>query len=172
MNKMFDIRYEKSQDIADIRRVHQSAFETRAEADLVDALRDKKAHIISIVAIMDTAIVGHILFSPVTLETDGRTVTLLGLAPMAVLAEYQGKGIGSKLVEKGLAESRIKRYPAVVVLGHPGYYPRFGFLPSVNYSITSEYDVPPDVFMIKELTPGVLAGISGIAKYHDAFAQL
>jgi putative acetyltransferase len=172
MNKMFDIRYEKSQDIADIRRVHQSAFETRAEADLVDALRDKKAHIISIVAIMDTAIVGHILFSPVTLETDGRTVTLLGLAPMAVLAEYQGKGIGSKLVEKGLAESRIKRYPAVVVLGHPGYYPRFGFVPSVNYGITSEYDVPPDVFMIKELTPGVLAGISGIAKYHDAFAQL
>jgi putative acetyltransferase len=59
-----------------------------------------------------------------------------------------------------------------VVLGHPGYYHRFGFSPSVNYSITSEYDVPPDVFMIKELASGVLAGISGIAKYHEAFAEL
>lgn len=69
-------------------------------------------------------IVGHILFSPVTLETDGRPATLLGLAPMAVLAEYQHKGIGSRLVENGLAEGRARKYPAVVVLGHPGYYPR------------------------------------------------
>jgi putative acetyltransferase len=61
---------------------------------------------------------------------------------------------------------------AVVVLGHPGYYPRFGFVPSIKYNITSEYDVPSDVFMIKELQPGVLAGISGIAKYHKAFAGL
>jgi putative acetyltransferase len=172
MNKMFDFRYEKSQDIAGIRKVHESAFETWAEADLVDALRDEKAHVISMVAIRDNGIVGHILFSPVTLETDGSAVTLLGLAPMAVLAKYQRKGIGSKLVEKGLAEGRAKRYSAVVVLGHPGYYPRFGFVPSVNFSITSEYDVPPDVFLIKELKPGVLAGISGIAKYHKAFAGL
>lgn len=172
MNKTFDFQYEKPQDISDIRKVHESAFETRTEADLVDVLRDKNAHVISIVAIMGTRIVGHILFSPVTLETDGVAVKLLGLAPMAVVPEYQRKGIGSKLVEKGLAESRAKRYPAVVILGHPGYYPIFGFTPSVNYSITSEYDVPPDVFMIKELAPGVLAGIPGIAKYHEAFTEL
>lgn len=169
---MFDVRYEKPQDISDIRKVYESAFETRSEADLVDALRDKNAHVISMVAVRDNRIVGHILFSPVTLETDGRTVTLLGLAPMAVLAEYQRQGIGSKLVEKGLAEGRAKRYPAVVVLGHSGYYPRFGFVPSIKYNITSKYDVPSDVFMIKELQPGVLAGISGIAKYHKAFAGL
>ena len=77
MNKIFDFRYEESQDIAGIRKVHESAFEARAEADLVDALRDKKAHVISIVAIRDARIVGHILFSPVMLETDARTVTLL-----------------------------------------------------------------------------------------------
>ena len=170
--EIFDFRYEKSQDVAGIRKVHQSAFETRAEADLVDKLRDKKAHVISIVAIKGVRVIGHILFSPVTLESDGRTVTLLGLAPMAVLSKYQRQGIGSKLVAKGLTESRARRYPAVVVLGHPGYYPRFGFAPSVNYGITSEYDVPSDVFMIKELQPGVLAGISGIAKYHEAFAEL
>ena len=170
--EMFDFRYEKSQDIAGIRKMHEAAFETRAEAHLVDALRDIKAHIISLVAVRHVRIVGHILFSPVTLEADGRTVTLLGLAPMAVLAEYQRRGIGSKLVEKGLEECRAKSYPAVVVLGHPGYYPRFGFVPSVNYSITSEYDVPSDVFMIKALQPGVLDGISGTAKYHETFAGL
>ena len=169
---MFVIRSEQPQDILEIRKVREEAFKSRAEADLVDALRDKKANLISIVAIMDTGIVGHILFSPVTLETDGRIVTLLGLAPMAVLAEYQGKGIGSKLVEKGLAQGRVKMYPAVVVLGHPGYYPRFGFVPSIKHNITSEYDVPPDVFMIKELQPGVLADLSRIAKYHEAFGGL
>jgi putative acetyltransferase len=170
--EMFEFRHEHSQDIAGIRKVHESAFETRAEADLVDALRDIKAHIISLVAVRGARIVGHILFSPVTLEAEGRTVTLPGLAPMAVLAQYQRKGIGSKLVEKGLKECRAKSYPAVAVLGHPAYYPRFGFVPSIKYNITSEYDVPHDVFMIKELQPGVLAGISGIAKYHAVFADL
>ena len=169
---MFTIRHEQPQDILEIRKVHEAAFKSQAEADLVDTLRDKKVHAISMVAVGDNRIVGHILFSPVTVETDGSTVALLGLAPMAVLAAYQRKGIGSKLVEKGLAESRAKGYPAVVVLGHPGYYPRFGFVPSIKYNITSEYDVPSDVFMIKELQPGVLAGISGIAKYHKAFAGL
>jgi putative acetyltransferase len=97
---------------------------------------------------------------PVTLKAAGSKVTLLGLAPMAVLPEYQKQGVGSKLVEKGLEESRRKVYPAVVVLGHPDYYPRFGFVPARKYNITSEYDVPPEVFMIIELQPDVLAGKS------------
>ena len=130
--EMFDFRYEKSQDIAGIRKVHESAFETRAEADLVDVLRDNKAHVISMVAVRDNRIIGHILFSPVTLENGGRTITLLGLAPMAVISKYQRKGIGSKLIEKGLAESRAKRYTAVVVLGHPGYYPDSGLCRPLN----------------------------------------
>lgn len=169
---MLELRYEKPEDILDIRKVHEAAFETKAEADLVDALRDKDAHMISIVAIEDNKIVGHILFSPVTIEADGSIVTILGLAPMAVLPECQRKGIGSKLVEKGLEEGRKRGYTAAVVLGHPEYYPRFGFAPSVKYNIRSEYDVPHEVFMVKELRSGALAGISGIAKYHEAFAEL
>ena len=167
-----EIRYEKPGDISAIHRVNEAAFETGAESDLVDALRDKKAHIISMVAEKENRIIGHILFSPVTLTAEGSEVTLLGLAPMAVLPGYQKQGIGSKLVDNGLEESRRKGYPAVVVLGHPDYYPRFGFVPSRKYSITSEYDVPPEVFMIIELQPGILAGKSGIAKYHEAFAEL
>ena len=166
------IRYEKPQDISAIRRVNEAAFETGTESDLVDALRDKKAHIISMVAEKENRIIGHILFSPVTLTVEGSEITLLGLAPMAVFPEYQKQGIGSKLVEDGLEESRRKGYPAVVVLGHPDYYPRFGFVPSQKYNITSEYDVPPEVFMVLELQPGALSDLSGIAKYHGAFAEL
>jgi len=84
----------------------------------------------------------------------------------------QVSGRPKNRVEKGLAESHRQGYPAVVVLGHPDYYPRFGFVPSRKYNITSEYDVPPEVFMIIELQPGVLAGKSGIAKYHEGFAEL
>jgi putative acetyltransferase len=106
-----EIRYEKPGDISAIHRVNEAAFETGAESDLVDALRDKKAHIISMVAEKENRIIGHILFSPVTLTAEGSEVTLLGLAPMAVLPEYQKQGIGSKLVENGLEESRQKGYP-------------------------------------------------------------
>lgn len=166
------IRFEKPQDIPAIHTVNEAAFETGAEANLVDNLRDKNAHVISMVAEKEDRIIGHILFSPVTLTAKGSEVTLLGLAPMAVLPQYQEQGIGSKLVEKGLEESHRQGYPAVVVLGHPDYYPRFGFVPSRKYNITSEYDVPPEVFMIIELQPDVLAGKSGIAKYHEAFAEL
>ncbi len=166
-----EIRYEKPEDISTIRRVNETAFETGTESDLVDVLRDKKAHIISMVAAEDNRIVGHILFSPVALTAEGSETTLLGLAPMAVLPEYQKQGIGSKLVENGLEESRRKGYPAVVVLGHPDYYPRFGFVPSRKYNITSEYDVPPEVFMVLELQSGALSDLAGIAKYHEAFAE-
>lgn len=166
-----DIRYEKPGDISAIRRVNQAAFETGAEADLVDALREKNDHVISMVAEKEDRIIGHIMFSPVTLTAGGAEITLLGLAPMAVLPDYQKQGVGSGLVETGLAECRRQGYPAVVVLGHPDYYPRFGFGPSQKYHISSEYDVAPEVFMIIELQPGILAGKSGIAKYHEAFAE-
>ena len=166
------IRYEKPGDTAAIRSVHQAAFETGTEANLVDALRDQKAHVISMVAEKENRITGHILFSPVTLTAKNSEITLLGLAPMAVLPEYQSQGIGSKLVDNGLKESRCKGYPAVVVLGHPDYYPRFGFVASRKHNITSEYDVPPEVFMLIELQPDILAGKSGIAKYHEAFAEV
>ena len=84
----------------------------------------------------------------------------------------QASGRPKNWVEKGLDEGRRKGYPAVVVAGHPDFYPRFGFVPSRKYNITSEYDVPPEVFMIIGLQPDVLAGKSGIARYHQAFAEL
>ena len=91
----------------------------------------------------------------------------MGLAPMAVLSQHQNKGIGSELVKSGLESCRTLGYDAVVVLGHPHYYPRFGFEPSVKYGIKSEYDVPDDAFMILELIPGCLNNQIGRASCRE-----
>jgi len=167
-----NIRSEKPDDQNEIRRINIEAFDTHAEADLIDALRESGIPLISLVAEENGELVGHILFSPIKLEKRGSNISIAGLAPMAVLPVWQNKGIGSKLVEEGLKECERIGYEAVVVLGHPDYYPRFGFVPSVNLGIRSEYDVPAEVFMVKELRSGALTGISGIAKYHEVFAEV
>jgi putative acetyltransferase len=166
------IRPEKIEDIRKIRSIHVEAFDTEAEADLVEALRNSGIPLISLVAEQDGELVGHILFSPTTLEQGGSRTSIAGLAPMAVLPTCQNKGIGSMLVEKGLVYCKNAGYAAVVVLGHPDYYPRFGFVPSISYGMTSEYDVPPEVFMAKELQEGALTNCNGVVKYHEAFGQL
>ena len=163
------IRPEKPEDIAAIHVVNEAAFPTRAEADLVDTLRDEGAHVLSLVAVDGDRVVGHILFSPVHIETESGALDALGLGPMAVLPARQRGGIGSKLVTTGLTQCTALDYPAVVVLGHPDYYPRFGFVPAHRFGITCEFPSPPEAFMIRELQAGALAGTSGIAKYHAAF---
>ena len=165
------IRSEQPADISAIRSLHTAAFEKSVEADLVDALRTAVEPFVSLVADDDGEIVGHILFSPVTLSGDSRA-KIMGLAPMAVHPTKQRHGVGSALVEAGLGRCKELGYGAVVVLGHRTYYPRFGFQPSVRFGITSEYDVPDDVFMIKEIEPGYLEGKSGTIRYHSAFAGL
>lgn len=166
------IREEKAEDRENIRKINIEAFETSAEANLVDALRDSGAPLISLVAEERGKVVGYILFSPVLLAGSKRPVRIVGLAPMAVLPGWQNKCIGSKLVKEGLQVCETVGYEAVVVLGHPDYYPRFSFEPSINHGIKSEYDVPPEAFMVKELTKGTLKGISGTIKYHQAFNDL
>jgi len=122
--------------------------------------------LISLVAEENGEVIGHILFSPVALAGD---LKIMGLAPMAVKPGWQSKGVGTKLVKAGLQACEQAGYEAVVVLGHAGYYPRFGFEPSVNFGIKSEYDVPPEVFMVKELCEGALRDKSGTAKYLQVF---
>jgi putative acetyltransferase len=166
------IRSEIPDDIAMIRKVNAAAFDTNAEAELVDRLRDAGATTLSKVAVLKKKMVGHILFSPVVIESKDSGLHVVGLGPMSVLPEHQRQGVGSKLVVAGLELCMSQGQPAVVVLGHPEFYPRFGFVPSRQYSITCEYDVPPEVFMIKELRQGSLAGHAGIAKYHQLFNEL
>ncbi len=165
------IRLEQPADVAAVHAVNQSAFETSAEADLVDSLRARAKPIISLVADDHGTIVGHILFSPVMLTGHGG-LALMGLAPMAVVPARQRRGIGSALIRGGLDRCRQYACDAIVVLGHPEYYPRFGFAPASAFGLTSEYDVPDEVFMVLELNQGVLRGKSGVIRYHAAFANV
>jgi putative acetyltransferase len=163
------IRPEQPGDIAGIRAVNLAAFETSTEADLVDALRVQAEPLISLVAADAEGLVGHILFSPVTL-VGHPGLRVMGLAPMAVAPTRQRQGIGSALVDAGLERCRRLGATAVVVLGHAEYYPRFGFTPGSRFGIGCEYDVPEDVFMVLELDRGALKGTSGTIRYHQAFA--
>src|SRR5205807_8756724 len=149
-------RAETADDIPAIRRVNQLAFGQPLEANLVDALRTAAHPHISLVAATRGQVVGHIFFSPVTLDTADPDSTILGLAPMAVLPEYQKQGIGSQLVQEGLKECRRIGCDVVVVLGHPEYYPRFGFAPASQKGLRCEYPVPDEVFMAIELKPNAL----------------
>ena len=165
------IRAEKESDISAVYSLNASTFQRSAEADLVDALRRQARPIVSLVAERETIVVGHILFSPVSLE-GWRDLKIMGLAPMAVATQHQRSGIGSALVRAGLEQCKKLGISAVVVLGHPEYYPRFGFLPSTRFNIRSEYDVPEEAFMVVELEPGTLLGASGRIKYHPAFSHV
>ena len=169
-NDPMRIRHERADDIPRIRAVNLAAFGAGTEADLVEALRGQASPFISLVAEEDAEIVGHILFTPVTL--DGHPdLRMLGLAPMAVMPGRQRHGIGSALVREGLAQCHRAGVQAIVVLGHPEYYPRFGFTPASRAGLRSEYDVPDEVFMVMELEKGALDGKSGTVRYHTAFAS-
>lgn len=169
---MIIVRAETTEDRDAIHRVNELAFGQPNEADLVDALRANARPYISLVAIVDEQIVGHIFFSPVAIESEAGSFTAMGLAPMAVLPEYQNQGIGSQLVREGLKECQRLGEEIVVVLGHPNFYPRFGFVPASLKGLRSEYDVPDDVFMVVELREGALQGRRGLVKYHAEFAKV
>ena len=167
-----NVRKEKDSDKDNIWKVNAEAFETEAEANLVNALRDSGISFISLLAEEDEEIVGHILFTPVELIGDDPGLKLMGLAPMAVLTELRKKGIGSQLVKTGIEKCLTQGFDAVVVLGHAEYYPKFGFVPSVKYGIKSEYDVPDEAFMVLELKEGSLKDKKGVIKYHAAFGRV
>lgn len=164
------IRGEKENDREAVFAVNVLAFKAPAEATLVDVLREQASPVVSLVAEDNGIVVGHIMFSPVYLSGYPE-LNVMGLAPMAVAPEHQRKGIGSALVRAGLEQCRQLGFVAVVVLGHPEYYPRFGFSPSSRFGIDSDYKVPEEVFMAMELEPESLSGKTGRVKYHVAFSN-
>ena len=166
---MLLIRQERPEDTAAIRQVHEQAFGRPDEANLVDALRTRGKAVLSLVGVEGERIVGHILFSPVTIEADDRLVPAVGLGPMAVVPERQRRGIGSQLVNAGLEACRTAGCHYVIVLGHPTYYPRFGFVPASRYGITSEYAVPDEAFMVLAWHGGMLREGGGLARYQPEF---
>lgn len=167
---MISIREETPEDISAIRTINQQAFGRSEEAQVVDTLRESCDNLLSLVAESGGQVVGHILFSPVTIGAEHGIVHGMGLAPMAVLPGYQRQGIGSSLVRHGLALLLDRGCPFVIVLGHPDYYPRFGFELASKHGITSQWEgIPDEAFMILVFDESIMAGVSGVARYRDEF---
>lgn len=171
MKDTITIREENDSDIPAIRRVNELAFGREVEGQLVDALRDAGAATLSLVATEGDEIVGHILFSPVTIECEEGKSEALGLAPLAVVPAHQKKGIGKKLAQEGLKKLKEMGWSAVVVIGHPEYYPHFGFMPASKYGLRCEFEEAGDAFMALELVSGSLAGKAGLMRLHPVFAR-
>lgn len=167
---MITTRKELPGDAAAVRQVHETAFGQADEADLVDALRKNCADLLSLVALDGDTIVGHSLWSPAEIISPEKTTKGMGLAPVGVLPAFQRKGIGTKLIAEGTDLLKQRGCPFVIVLGHPAYYPRFGFVPAVRYGIRSEWDMPEDAFLVQMLDPAKASSIQGTAKYRPEFS--
>ena len=169
---MTTIRKEEPEDIRVIRYVNEQAFGQDNEANIIEKLRKHGVLAISLVAVQDTEVVGHIAFSPVVVESEGSNFEAVALAPMAVLAAYQHKGVGSQMVRAGIEECRRLGHEIIVVLGHLDYYPRFGFVPAKPKGIGCEFEVPEGAWMILELQEGALAGRQGKVRFQPEFSEV
>ena len=165
---MVHIREETAADLEAIREVNRRAFGGESEVRLVDRLREDGLVVTSLVAVEDERVVGHILFSELTIVTGHSDVSAATLAPLAVIPERQRAGVGSALTRRGLEICRERGRAAVVLVGHPAYYPRFGFSSEMAKAIRSPYSGAGEAWMATELTPGALS-TGGEARFPAAF---
>jgi putative acetyltransferase len=170
---MIAIRPETIDDLAAACAVHDAAFGRSDESHLVRRLRQDADVIAGLTAVADVAggvaghVVGHILFSRLTIHTGTASIAGVALAPMAVLPSHQRQGIGSALVREGIQALRAGHERVVLVLGHEGYYPRFGFSADLARGLLCRFSGP--AFMALELEAGVLDGVVGEVSYPAAF---
>ncbi|MCD4703330.1 MAG: N-acetyltransferase, partial [Methanosarcinaceae archaeon] len=161
------IRSENPSDYAGISKVNNEAFGEPNECELIANLRKNSQFIsdLSLVAEKDGDIVGHILFFPISISTPSGNVDSLSLAPVSVLPPYQRQGIGTSLIRTGIDVAEQLGYTSVIVLGHPDYYPMFGFKPASQWDIRCPYDAPDEAFMALELVESSLDIGGGMVKY-------
>ncbi len=169
MDSAMRVRPERPGDEWAIGAVHEAAFGGEWEAALVGRLRRAGAIALALVAEVDGDIVGHLAFSPLPIVADAGEIPAVALAPLAVLPERQRRGIGATLVGHGLAILRGRGVPAVVVLGEPAYYRRFGFSADAAAGLRAPFAGP--AFQALELAPGGLGGGVGQVHYHPAFFE-
>lgn len=167
-DNLIEIREEQPADFDAVRELNRQAFDQEHEGRIVDALRDAGAVTLAVVAISDGAVVGHVLFSPLTVGAEVGTA----LGPMAVRPAYQRHGIGSQLVAQGLERLRARGCPFVVVIGHPEFYPRFGFGSAAGQGLTCEWEVPAEAFMVNILSSEVGRRLRGHAQYRAEFSTI
>jgi len=169
---MIEIREELPEDGPAVRTVNEEAFGQPEEASVVEKIRANCPDVLSLVALDEGEIVGHILFSPATIETDQGLVEGMGLAPMAVQPDHQRQGIGSALVRRGIDLLAGRACPFVIVLGHQEFYPRFGFERACTYDLQSQWEgVPDEAFLILFFDKRLKTQAGGIARYRDEFDE-
>lgn len=168
-----ELRRENAGDYASIKNVNDLAFGQPNEGLLVERIRRNPQFIpeLSLVALSDGSVVGHILFFPVRIVADDYFFTSLSLAPMAVRPGFQGRGIGGRLVRTGTAVAREMGFESVLVVGHPGYYPRFGFQPAGRWGVRAPFEVPDEAFMALELVADCLAGRAGVVEFPPEYDE-
>ena len=165
------VRPERPEDYADVRRVLEAAFPTPAEAQLVERVRAAATDRVAWVAERAGSVIGQVLLTPVTIGSGDRAARGMGLGPVSVDPAHQRRGVGGALIEAGLAACRARGDRLVVVLGHPSYYPRFGFEPAWPHGLY--YGTPGEnpAFMVRGLVDGALEGLAGEVRYVDAFSS-
>ena len=167
---MIEMREEQDGECQEIRQVIVAAFGGDSEANVVELLRDRNKAPVALVAVSDNKIIGHIMFSPVTITPAPKAFRAVGLAPLSVLPEFQRQGIGAMLTREGLKKCAAAGFEMVVVLGSPYYYPRFGFSRASLYGLDNEYEAA-EHFMALELKNGVLDKVSGTVRYSPEFKE-
>ena len=167
---MIEIREEQQGESQKIRRVIVAAFGGDTEADLVELLRHRNRAPVALVAVSDNKIVGHIMFSPVTITLAPKAFCAVGLAPLSILPEFQRQGIGSTLAREGLKKCAVAGFEMAVVLGKPDYYSQFGFSRASLYGLGNEYDTDEN-FMAMELRNGAFDKVTGTVQYSSEFKE-
>jgi putative acetyltransferase len=170
---VINVRPETAEDIRAIDVVHISAFGGEAEARLVSALRESTAYSreLSLVAELGGRIVGHVLLTRVLLRKDGAEKNVLALGPMSVVPSQSHRGIGSELINASIGLAKEKGYGTIIVMGHPEYYKRFGFVPAKDVQITCNLPASEDALTVRELVEGNLSG-GGHVEYPEPFLEL
>lgn len=166
---MLIIRDECTEDFPTVFEINSLAFDTDAEARLVNLMRRKARPVVSLVAERDDQILGHIMFTPVQIDGEAAGGRTMGLGPIAVHPDAQGQGIGARLVQAGLDACRALRTELVFVVGDPEYYHKFGFKPAADSGFHYKDEKFDNVFSVLELTKGAASGLSGEVLYHPAF---
>ncbi len=168
-----NIRPETKKDFSKITQVNDSAFGQKNEGRLIERLRQTENYIpeLSLVAELDDEIIGHILLYPITIHSDISLFQSISLGPMAVTPAHQRTGIGSRLVIEGLEAAKKLGHRSVIVVGHPEYYPKFGFKRASHWNIKVPFEVPNDAFLALELVEGELEGKRGTVEYPEEFNE-